>query len=93
VAGATTHRRKLSDSETLESVNANGALGAGMSSNPRLIYTPCKDATPEGELNALASIYRFILFNSSRKEATRTGGPDDAERSLNEIRAKVIISK
>jgi len=83
----------LSDSADLESVNASVALGAGMS-NPRLIYTPHQDATPEGELNALASIYRFILFeNSTRKEATRTGGPDDAERSLNEIRAKDIIPK
>ena len=63
-------------------------------SNRRLIYTPHQDAIPEGELNALASIYRFILFeNSTRKEATRTGGPDDAERSLNEIRAKGIIPK
>jgi hypothetical protein len=63
-------------------------------SKPRLIYTPRQDATPEGERNALASIYRFILFeNSTRKEATRTGGPDDPERSLNEIRAKDIIPK
>ena len=63
-------------------------------SNPRLIYTPHQDATPEDELNVLADVYRFILFeNSTRKEATRTGGPDDAERSLNEIRAKDIIPK
>ena len=65
-----------------------------MSSNPRLVYTPRQDATPEGELNALACVYRFILFeNGAKKEATRTGGPDDAERSLNEIRAKGIIPK
>jgi hypothetical protein len=84
----------LSDSADLESVNASGALRVGMRSNPRLIYTPRKDATPEGELNALASIYRFILFeNSTRKGATRTGGSDDAERSLNGIRAKEIIPK
>ena len=63
-------------------------------SNPRLIYTPRQDATPDDELNALADVYRFILFeNSTRKEATRTGGPDDAERSPNEIRAKDIIPK
>ena len=65
-----------------------------MSNNPRLVYTPHQDATPESELNALASIYRFILFeNGAKKEATRTGGPDDPERSLNEIRAKDIIPK
>ncbi len=83
----------MSDSADSESVNASVAVGAGLS-NPRLIYTPHRDATPEGELNALARIYRFILFeNSTRKEATCTGGPDDAERSLNEIRAKDIIPK
>ena len=62
-------------------------------SNPRLIYTLRQDATPEDELNALADVYRFILFeNRARKEATRTGSPD-AERSPNEIRAKDIIPK
>ena len=60
----------------------------------QLSYHPCPGATPEAELNTLADVYRFILFeNSTRKEATRTGGPDDAERSLNEIRAKDIIPK
>jgi hypothetical protein len=83
----------LIDSADLESVNASVALGAGMS-NPRLVYTPHQDATPEGELSALAGVYRFILFeNGAKKEATRTGGPDDAERSLNEIRARDIIPK
>ena len=64
-----------------------------MSSNPRLVYTPRQDATPEGELNALASVYRFIFDSYAKKKATRTGGPDDAERSPNEIRAKDIIPK
>jgi hypothetical protein len=91
--GATTHRRISSDSEALESGNANVALRAGMS-NPRLVYTPRQDATPDGELNALAGVYRFILFETSaRKEATLTRGPDDAERSPDEIRAKNIIPK
>jgi hypothetical protein len=78
----------------LESVNAGVALRASMTNNPHLVYTPRQDATPEGELNALAGVYRFILFeNSARNEATRTGGPNDAERSPSEIRAKDIIPK
>ena len=40
-----------------------------------IIYTPRPDATPEGGLNTLASVYRFILFESS---ASKKGGPDTA---------------
>ncbi len=65
-----------------------------MSDAPRIAYTPRPDATPEGELNVLADVYRYILFESSaRKEAAHPGGPDDAERRSNEIRDKEIISE
>ncbi len=30
--------------------------------NPRVIYTPRPDATPEAELSALAAVYRFLLI-------------------------------
>lgn len=41
---------------------------------PTIAYTPRSDATPEGEIATLASIYRFILFESSAsKEAARSG--------------------
>jgi hypothetical protein len=64
-------------------------------SSARIVYTPRSDVTPEGESAALASVYRFILFESSaRKEATHPGGPDDAkERPKNDSRAKSIIPK
>jgi hypothetical protein len=39
----------------------------------RIIYTPRPDATPEAELNVLAEIYRFVLFDSQAKK----GGPHD----------------
>lgn len=44
-------------------------------------------------MNALADIYRTILFESSvSKEAAHPGGPDDAkERPKNDSRAKSII--
>ena len=44
-------------------------------SSTRITYTPRPDATPEGELNALAAVYRFILFESS---ASKKGGLDTA---------------
>jgi hypothetical protein len=47
-------------------------------SSARIIYTLCPDATPQGGLNALADIYRTILFeNSVSKEAEgRLPSPD-----------------
>jgi hypothetical protein len=30
--------------------------------NPSLTYTPRPDTTPEAEVNALASVYRFLLL-------------------------------
>jgi hypothetical protein len=47
-------------------------------SEPRISYTPRHDATPEGELNALASIYRFVLDSAINKAGgvTSTSGDD-----------------
>jgi hypothetical protein len=52
-------------------------------SAPRITYVPRPDATQEAELNALASVYRFILDSSAKKNAagvTSTNG-DDAKGS------------
>jgi hypothetical protein len=46
-------------------------------SSARIIYVPCPDATPEAELNTLAEIYKFVLFDSQ----TRKGGPHDLRSS------------
>jgi hypothetical protein len=54
--------------------------------NSPIIYIPRPDATREAELNALASVYNFILDSSATKNAagvSSTNG-DDAERSLND---------
>jgi hypothetical protein len=61
--------------------------------SPRITYAPRPDATPEGELKALASIYRFVL-NSAHKNAagrTTTNGGDEKERSRNVSLAKTRI--
>ena len=46
---------------------------------PRVTYAPCSDATPEGELDVLAKVYRFILDCNARKLATEPDGHDDHE--------------
>jgi hypothetical protein len=58
-------------------------------SAPRITYVPRPDATQEAELNALASVYRFILDSSAKENAagvTSTNG-DDAKGSKN-VRAR-----
>jgi hypothetical protein len=37
----------------------------------RISYAPRQGATPEGELAALASVYRFVLERHERKKAAR----------------------
>jgi hypothetical protein len=59
-------------------------------SAPRITYVPRPDATQEAELNALASVYRFILDSSAKKNAagvTSTNGDDANERSKNDSSA------
>jgi hypothetical protein len=54
--------------------------------SPTVSYASRPDATQEAELNALASVYRFILHSSAKKNAagvSSTNG-DDAERDLND---------
>ena len=51
-------------------------------SNPPIVYTPCLGATPEGELNALASVYRFILDCHAKKMAAEpTPEPDTRDET------------
>ena len=35
---------------------------------PAISYVPRSDVTPEGELNALAAVYRFIFDCKAKKE-------------------------
>jgi hypothetical protein len=43
-------------------------------SSPRITYAARQDATPEGELNALAAVYLFVLART--KAAERAPEPD-----------------
>lgn len=46
--------------------------------SPRITYTPRPDATPEAELSALASIYRFVLDCHAKKIAAEPDSCNDA---------------
>lgn len=41
-----------------------------MDDSSRITYTPRPDATPEGELNALAAVYAFVLKCGEEKNQT-----------------------
>ena len=60
-------------------------------SEVQISYTPRPDATQEAELNALASVYKFVLDRRAMKEAAPESRPDDPERRSDEIRAKRSI--
>jgi streptomycin 6-kinase len=47
-------------------------------SDLRMIYTPRPDASPEGELTALANVYRFLLDRRERRDDDLAA--DGAER-------------
>jgi hypothetical protein len=63
--------------------------------NERVHYIPRPDATPQRELEALASVYRFILDCHKRKEAALASGADGAkqENSDDELRAESGIPR
>ena len=46
----------------------------------RIIYTPHLDATPEGEVQALSEVYRFILQSRNKdKRGARFAASDDTK--------------
>jgi hypothetical protein len=58
-------------------------------------YVPRRDATPEGELNTLAAVYRFLLKRCAQK-ATDGGRPQPeggAEGILKKESEEKVISK
>jgi hypothetical protein len=50
----------------------------------RISYRSRPDATPEAELNALATCYRFILIggNASKQEAAESAQPDGRDSAV-----------
>lgn len=63
----------------------------GAMSSPRITCAPRPVATPEGEINALATLYRFILDCHAKKEAAPTSRPDDAKKESKNARREKSI--
>jgi hypothetical protein len=45
--------------------------------SPSVTYTPRPDASPEGELTALANIYRFLLDRRERSDVAAADGSEE----------------
>jgi hypothetical protein len=50
-------------------------------SETRIVYTPRADATPESEVAALASVYRFLLDCHAKKKGGPATTPDNGTKS------------
>ena len=48
--------------------------------DPVVSYTQRPDATPEGELSALAAIFKLCISSHAQKEAAPESRPDDARK-------------
>ena len=47
-----------------------------MTEPSRVVYRPRESATPEGELSALAAVYRFILSKSNASQQAVEPAPE-----------------
>jgi hypothetical protein len=47
--------------------------------SPSLTYTPRPDSTPEAEVNALASVYRFLLLEKGDRHDLTSEAATQAE--------------
>ena len=56
--------------------------------DPRLIYTPRSDVTPEDELNALAAVYKFLLDRHVGKDAADRSTPSHKRKEVSDARLK-----
>jgi hypothetical protein len=63
-----------------------GRNQAASPDNPRVAYFPRKDATPEGELAALAAVYAFIIQAHERKKAAAPANEKGKEVDTEERR-------
>ncbi len=61
-------------------------------SEPAITYAPRPDATPEGEMSALAKIYEYVLNCSNAKEAAPESRPEDARKDQ-DARTRISIPK
>ena len=82
-ATATTPKKTLSACATAD-------YGGAMDS-ARVLYSPRVDATPEGELAALAAVYALILDCHAKKKAAESSGGEDDGKGDKHVRATTSI--
>jgi hypothetical protein len=58
----------------------------GASAKPYVTYAPCPDATPEGELAALAAVYAFVIRAHEQKKAAAPANESRKEVNSEERR-------
>ena len=59
--------------------------------NPSIVYSPRLDTTPEAELIALATVYKFVLDCHAKKAAepaSELDGRDDVKESNGHVATK-----
>ncbi len=62
--------------------------------NTRITYRPNPEATPEGEVRALAQAYRLVLqLDKQKKKGAIPGAPDDAKESNRDRASKTSIRR
>lgn len=59
----------------------------GASAKPYVTYAPCPDATPEGELAALAAVYAFVIQAYQQKKAAAPANEKRKEVNSEEWRS------
>ncbi len=57
----------------------------GATASLRVSYTPREDATPEGEIAALAAVFHYVLFQCH--EQKKTVGAGDSKEAAEQVRA------
>jgi hypothetical protein len=62
-------------------------------SNNRISYSPCPDATPESELDALAAVYAFVLEAHAKKKAAVPSGPENGVKEDQHAHTKRSIPR
>ena len=57
-----------------------------------IVYAPRPDATPEGEIDALAAVYAFLIrARATKKAVAGPDGEEDARKGDIHVRAKLSI--
>ena len=56
-----------------------------------ITYTPHLDATPEGEIAALASVYAFLLRHAEERKKAACGSGHDARKEISNGSGKPIV--